>query len=157
MDSETWNGNYTWHFRPTRTFSAKLTSHFWPKMSSSRADLAQIPSMHGCRLLQKHSKVKIGSWEALQSLGWESCMVFSSKDTIYCQADSQLWPKMTNSGATLAQIICAHGCRQLQKHSKFQIGSQATIMTTGMGIIHVILSQPQHFLPSWPPILAKNK
>ena len=26
-----------------------------------------------------------------------------------------------------------------------------------MGIVHVILSQPQHFLPSWPPVLAKNE
>ena len=31
------------------------------------------------------------------------------------------------------------------------------ITTTCMGIVHVILSQPQHFLPSWPPVLAKDK
>ena len=75
-------------------------------------------------------------------------MIFSSKRTIYGQPDAQIWPKMTHSGATLAQITCAHGYRQLQKHSKVKIGSQERIMTTGMGIVNGILSQPQHFLPS---------
>ena len=84
-------------------------------------------------------------------------MVFSSKHTIYCQTDPQIWPKMTNSGATLAQITFAHCCRQLQKYSKVKIASQVRIMTTGMGIVHNILSQPQHFLPIWPPFLAKNE
>ena len=102
-------------------------------------------------------KSKVVHKKGPQSLGWESYMFFSSKDTIYCQADSQLWPKMTNSGATLAQIICAHGCRHLQKHSKVKFGSQAKIMMTGIWMEHGVLSQPQHSLPSWPPILAQNK
>ena len=62
--------------------------------------------------------------KGLQSLGWELGMFFFSKHMIQCQADHQIWPKMTNSGATLAQITCAHGCRQLQKHSKVKVGSQ---------------------------------
>ena len=68
----------------------------------------------------------------------------------------QIWPKVPNSRATLTQITRVHGCRQLQKYSNVKIGSQARIMTTGMGIIHGITSQPQHFLPSWSPILAKT-
>ena len=83
--------------------------------------------------------------------------IFSSKHSIYGQADPQIWPKMINSGATLAQITCTHDCSQLQKHAKVKITSQARIMRNGMGIVHGILSQPQNFLPSWPPILAKNK
>ena len=177
------------------------------------ATLVQITCMHDCRLLQKHSKVKIGSqtrikkpgmgfvhgnlsqqlyflscWPGaapgliwpklhvhiiigcfrstpkvtllhntdLQSLGWELCMVFSSKHTIYGQADLKIWLKMTNSGATLAKITRLYGCRQLQKHSKVKIGSQSRIMTTGMGILHGMLRQPQHFLPSWPLIWPKT-
>ena len=84
-------------------------------------------------------------------------MAFSSKHTIYCQADPQICPKMTKSRPILDQITLAHGCRQLQKHSKVKIGSQVRIMTTGMGIVHGIMSQPQHFTPTWPPILAKNE
>ena len=129
---------------------------FEPKTSSSRADLAQTTCAHGCRLLWKHSKSKLVHEKGLKSLGWEPWMVFSSKHTIYCQADPQIWPDMTNFGTSLAQITCAHGCRQLQKHSKVKIGSQARTMATGMGIAHGIWSQLQH-LPSWPPILAKNE
>ena len=130
---------------------------FWPKTSSFRAVLAQIACIHGCRLLQKYSKVKISWWERSIKPGMGIVNDFSSKHTICCHADPQIWSKMTNPGATQAQITCAQGCRQLQKHSKVKFGSQARIMTTGMGIVHGILSQPQHFLPSWPPILVKNK
>ena len=65
--------------------------------------------------------------------------------------------KWTVLGATLAQITYGHNCRLLQKHSKVKFGSQTRIIKPGMGIIHGILSQPQHFLPIWPPVLVKNK
>ena len=64
---------------------------------------------------------------------------------------------MTNSAVTMGQITCTHACRQLKKHSKVKICSQARIMMTEMGTVHSILSQPQHFLPSWPLILAKKE
>ena len=95
--------------------------------------------------------------KGVQSLGWESRMIFSSKLPIWGQAEAQVWPKMTNSVATLAQITCAHGYRQLQKHSKVKIDSKLRIMMTGMGIVHGILSQPQYFLPSWPLFFVKNE
>ena len=49
---------------------------FWPKRSSSRADLAQIACTHGWGLLQKHSKVKIGSWERSTKPGMGIVYVF---------------------------------------------------------------------------------
>ena len=64
-----WYGNRTWLLKPTTAFSAKLTPIFWVKMSSSRANLAQITCTHGYRLLHKHSKAKIDSWEKSEKLG----------------------------------------------------------------------------------------
>ena len=63
---------------------------------------------------------------------------FFIKTHQYCQADPQIQPKVTNSRATLAQITCVDGRRQLQKRFKVKLGSQARIMTTGMGIVHDI-------------------
>ena len=40
-------------------------------------------------------------------------MAFSSKYTIYCQVNPQIWPKMNNLGATLAQITYGRDCRLL--------------------------------------------
>ena len=120
------------------------------------ADLAQITCTHGCRLLKKHSKVKIASRE--RSIKCEMGIIhcFLSKHTIYDQADPQVWPKVTNSGATLAQITCVHGCRHLQKISKVKIGSQERITMTGMGIVHCFFIQTPNLRPSWPPNLARN-
>ena len=84
-------------------------------------------------------------------------MAFSSKYTIYCQADPQNCPKMDSSGAALAQIACEHDCRLLQKHSKVKIGSWARNIKTGVEFVNGILTQPQYFLPSWSPTLAKNE
>ena len=110
--------NRRWHFKPTTTFSAKLTPCFgqkraapgliWPKLHVSMA-------VDCCRSTPKSILVHE---KGLQSLGWESCMVFLSKYTIYCQADPQIWSKMTNSGATLAQMKSVHGYSQLQNLSK---------------------------------------
>ena len=80
-----------------------------------------------------------------------------SKHTIYCQANPQIWPKINDFGATLAQITCARDCRQLQNHYSVKTGSQARIINADVGILHDIVIQPQHFLPSWPPVLAKNE
>ena len=126
-------------------------------MSSYRKHLAQITCTHGCRLLKKHSKVKIASRE--RSIKCEMGIIhcFLSKHTIYDQADPQVWPEVTNSGATLAQITCVHGCRHLQKKSKVKIGSQERITMTGMGILDGILSQPQHFLLSWAPTFGQKR
>ena len=91
------------------------------------------------------------------SLGWESYMVFESKHSIQCQADHRIWPKTDSLRATLAQITCVHDCRLLQEHFKIKIGSQSRIIKPGMGIIHGLLSQPQPFLPSWPPIFGQKR
>ena len=69
MDYKAWDGNCTWNFKPTRTCPVKLTTHFWPKTNSFRADLAQIACTHSCRLLHKHSKVNTGSSERSTKLG----------------------------------------------------------------------------------------
>ena len=74
--------------------------------------------------------------------------VHGSKHTIYCQANPQIWPKINDFGATLAQITCARDCRQLQNHYSVKTGSQARIINADVGILHDIVIQPQHFLPS---------
>ena len=173
--------------------------------------MAQITCLYGCRQLQKHSKVKMGSQERIMTTGmgivhgilsqpqhflpswlpllakneqlhgwfgpndmckwlqiaaeafqsqnrfmskvykvWDgNCTWFLHSNTPFSTKPTpKIWPKTDNLMATLAQITCVHDCRLLQKHSKVNIGSQARIIMPGMGIIHGILSQPQHFLPS---------
>ena len=106
--------------------------------------------------------------EAFQSLNWFMSKVykawdgnytlpFSSKDTIECQANPQIWPKTNSLRAMLAQITCVHHCRLLQKYSKVKLSSQTLITKPGIGIVHCILSQSQHILLSWPPVLAKTE
>ena len=59
--------------------------------------------------------------------------------------------------ATLAQITYVNDCRLVQKHSKVRMSSQILIIKPGMGIVHLILRQPQIFLPTRPLVLAKNE
>ena len=62
-DYQAWDWNWMSHLKPTTGFSAKLTPSFWPKMSSSRAELAQLTCVNcfSLLLLQEHSKFEIGS------------------------------------------------------------------------------------------------
>ena len=134
-----------------------MTPSFWPKTSSSRADLTQIACMHGCRLLQKPSKVKIGSRERSRKSGMGIIHAF------FIQTH-HLLPSWTPNLAQNDQIWGYSGpnnmCTLLQTAEEaFQSQnlSQARVMMTRIGIVHGILSQPQHFLPSWPPLLDKNE
>ena len=48
-------------FFSKHTIYCHADPQIWPKMNSFGATLAQIACSHDCRLLQKHSKVKIDS------------------------------------------------------------------------------------------------
>ena len=135
-------------FMATTTISTMLTHSFGQKRAASELIW---PKSHVCMFAdccRSTPKSKLVHKKGLQNFGWESYMAFSSKHTIYCQADPQICPKMTKSRPILDQITLAHGCRQLQKHSKVKIGSQVRIMTTGMGIVHGFFIQTHHLLPN---------
>ena len=53
--------------------------------------------------------------------------------------------------------LCAWLQNASEAFQSVKMSSQTLIIKPGMGIAHAILSQPQHFLPTWPPVLAKNK
>ena len=93
IDYKAWDGNRTCYFKSTTTFSTKLTPSFGQKQA---APGLIWPKQHVCMVAdccRSTPESKLVHETALQSLGWELCMVFLSKHTIYCQADPQIWKK----------------------------------------------------------------
>ena len=112
--------------------------------------------MHGCKLLHKHSKVKIGSRErsAKPGIGIVHHLLVQTHHLL--SSRPQNLPKTNNLGATPAQITYGDDFILLQKHSNLKHGSQARILKTGTEIVHGILSQLQLFLPNFTPNFDKK-
>ena len=157
-DHDDWDGNCTWHFESTTTYSAKLTP---PILAKNKQLQGWFGPNDMCKWFQIAS-------EALQSQNGFIAKVCKGCDGnctwIFHQntpLSARLTPKFDQKRtiwwllwAKLHVYMIIDCCRSIPKA---KIGSQTLIVKPGMGIVHGILSQPQHFLLSWPPIFDQKR